>query len=140
MTRKSPNLPAGIPANPARHVSNKRLLIMDDVVEFCDYVSDVATALGYKTEILNDPLAFEHAFERFQPQTVVLDMVMPGLDGGAIVQWLIERDAKVKLLIVTGFNPHHAKTAQLQSAAKGLADVKTFTKPISLAKLRAALA
>ena len=121
-------------------MAEQRLLVVDDVPEFCDFVAQVATDMGITTEKLSDPRQFKDVFARFQPDTLVLDMVMPELDGFEIIKWLIEERCQVKLLIVTGHNPLYAKSAQLQSAAKGLAEVKTFTKPVSVSKLRAALA
>ena len=70
---------------------------------------------------------------------IVIDMVMPELDGFDLVRWLVEQKSHAKLLLVTGHNPQYAKSAQIQSAAKGISKVKTFTKPVSVSKLRAAL-
>jgi len=117
----------------------KRLLIIDDEPDFCDFVAEVAEGVGYETRKVTDPLQFEQAYLSFDPGTIVIDMVMPEIDGFEIVNWLIEQKCTAKVLIVTGYNPVYARSAQLQSSAKGLPRVKTFTKPVSVSKLRAAL-
>ena len=61
------------------------------------------------------------------------------IDGFELLKWLVAEKSTAKIVIVTGHNPHYAKAAQLQSVAKGLSQVKSFTKPISVRKLRAAL-
>ncbi len=116
-----------------------RLLIIDDEPDFCDFVAQVAEDVGYETRKVTDPLKFEQAYRSFDPSTIVIDMVMPEIDGFEIVNWLIEQKCTAKVLIVTGYNPVYARSAQLQSSAKGLPKVKTFTKPVSVSKLRAAL-
>ncbi len=120
-------------------MSARHVLVVDDEADFCDFVEEVARGLGYHTVKVTDPRDFFTAFDRFRPDTVVLDMVMPEFDGFDIVRWLIDQQQKVRLLIVTGYSPLYAKSAQLQSLARGLDAVKTFTKPRSVSKLRAAL-
>ena len=120
--------------------NERRLLIVDDEPDFCDLVGDVAEGLGYAVTKVVDSRRFKEAYLEFCPHVVVLDMVMPKPDGFDLVKWLIGQRSNAKLLIVTGYNPGHAKSAQLQSAARGLLQVKSFTKPISISKLRAALA
>ena len=117
----------------------KRLLVIDDEPDFCDFVADVAEGVGYETRKVTDPLEFKEAYHSFNPVTIVIDMVMPDLGGSEIIGWLVEQKCKAKVLIVTGYSPINARSAQLQSSAKGLPQVKTFTKPVSTSKLRAAL-
>ena len=117
----------------------RRLLVLDDEPDFCDFVAQVAEGAGYETQKVTDPLKFKQAYQSFGPDTIVIDMVMPELGGFEIVNWLIEQKCTAKVLIVTGYNPVYARSAQLQSSAKGLPKVKTFTKPVSVSKLRAAL-
>ena len=117
----------------------KRLLIMDDEPDFCDFVANVGEGLGYQVTKVTDPRNFKSVYAETQPDCVVIDMVMPELDGFELVKWLVEERSRAKLVIVTGHNPLYAKSAKLQSVAKGLSQVKTFTKPISVSKLRAAL-
>ncbi len=118
----------------------KRLLVMDDEPDFGDFVKVVGEDMGYEVTALTDPGQFKETYSRVLPDTIVLDMVMPQLSGSDIVEWLIEQGCQSKLLIVTGYNPLNARSVRMQGAARGLAPVKTFRKPISVRKLRAALA
>jgi len=117
----------------------KRLLIVDDEPDFCNFVAVVGEELGYLITKVTDSLCFADAYRESAPDCIVIDMVMPNLDGFELIKWLVAEKSNAKILIVTGHNPHYAKAAQLQSVAKGLSQVKTFTKPISVSKLRAAL-
>jgi len=117
----------------------KRLLIVDDEPDFCDFVATVGEGLGSEVATVTDPMRFAAAYRAAEPDVVVVDMVMPNLDGFELLQWLVAEKSEARIVIVTGHNPHYAKAAQLQSVAKGLSQIKSFTKPISVSKLRAAL-
>ena len=59
----------------------KRLLIMDDEPDFCDFVATVGEGLGYQATKVTDPRKFKTVYAEIQPDCVVIDMVMPELDG-----------------------------------------------------------
>lgn len=120
-------------------MSEKRLLVVDDEPEFGELVARVATGLGYETRVTKNGRDFQSAFHELQPTLVVLDMVMPEMDGNELVLWLMEQRYAADLIIITGYSPEYAKDAQLLAEFKGLHSVTTLTKPIRLAKLREAL-
>jgi CheY-like chemotaxis protein len=82
---------------------------------------------------------FAEIYESFAPTVIVMDVVMPEVDGIELVQWLAQEKCRAKILIVTGYNPHYADAAKRLVSAGDLPSVETLTKPISLADLRAAL-
>ena len=120
-------------------MSEKRLLVVDDEPEFGELVARVATGLGYETRVTTNGRDFQSVFHELQPTLVVLDMVMPEMDGNELVLWLMEQRYAAGLIIITGYSPEYAKDAQLLAEFKGLHSVTTLTKPIRLAKLREAL-
>ena len=69
----------------------------------------------------------------------VVDVVMPGIDGIKLVNWLAERATDLRLIMVTGFSPHYVKLAKKLGMAKGLQSVTTLHKPMRLSALRNAL-
>jgi CheY-like chemotaxis protein len=120
-------------------MTDKRLLIMDDEPDFCDFVGHIGESLGYRVTKVTDSRKFKVAYRETNPDMIVIDMVMPELDGFDLVNWLVDQKTEAKLLIITGHNPLYAKAAQMQSTAKGVGQVEAFTKPVSVSKLRAAL-
>lgn len=119
--------------------SPKRLLVIDDEPAFGGYVKEVAEGLGYGVLVTSKADEFAEAYESFDPTVIVLDVVMPEVDGIELVQWLAQEKCKAKIIIVTGYNPHYADAAKRLVSAGDLPSVQTLTKPISLADLRAAL-
>ncbi len=120
-------------------MTEKRLLVIDDEPEFGEFVRKVAVDLGYEVQVTTDGRAFQRAYESFQPTTIVLDMVMPEMDGNELVLWLMKQQYASDLIIITGYSPDYAQDAKRLAEFKGLHSVITLNKPIRLAKLRAVL-
>lgn len=116
-----------------------RLLVVDDEPRFCDFVKHVALKLDFDVESARDGNEFMTLCEANPPDVVVLDIVMPGIDGVELVQWLAERGEELHLVIVTGFAPNYAALAKKLGEAKGLLSVTTLTKPVRIADLKAAI-
>lgn len=119
--------------------STKRLLVIDDEPAFGSFVKEVAEGLGYDVRVTAKADEFADTYETFDPTVIVLDVVMPEVDGIELVQWLAQEKCKAKIVIVTGYNPHYADAAKRLVSAGDLPSVMTLTKPVSLADLRAAL-
>ena len=120
-------------------MSEKRLLVIDDEPEFGELVRKVAVGLGYEVRVTTQGRAFQEAYHALRPTTIVMDMVMPEMDGNELVLWLMEQQYAAHLIIITGYSPDYAKDAQVLAEFNGLRSVTTLTKPIGLAKLREAL-
>ena len=116
-----------------------RILIVDDEPGFRDFVGRVAVKLGFEVERAADGRAFKSLYEVFDPDVAVIDVVMPGIDGIELVQWLAERGATLHLVIVTSFTPDYATFAKRLGEAKGLSSVSLLTKPVRMAALQEAL-
>ena len=118
----------------------KRLLIVDDEPRFATFVERVAEPLGYEVEVTNHGRDFQAAYLRDRPDIVVIDMVMPDIDGNELILWLVEQRCAADIVIITGYHPDYAVNARLLAEFKGLRSVVTLSKPISVTRLRAALA
>ena len=103
-----------------------------------DFVKRTAEGVGYEVSALSDPNLFKDAYAEFDPHIIVLDMVMPDIEGIELVQWLAEQGCEARILVVSGYNPYYGKMALGLGEVRGL-KVETYQKPISLATLREAL-
>lgn len=119
--------------------SGKRVLICDDEPDFRAFVRRVAEGLGHQAFEVEAPGRFAQAYREAAPETIVLDIVMPEIDGLELVNWLGENGYRGHLLLVTGYNPSYAKAARTMADLKGIASVAVLQKPVALAALREAL-
>jgi DNA-binding response OmpR family regulator len=117
----------------------KRLLICDDEPAFGRLVKNVAEDLGYEVRVTTDGRKFMAEYDTFGPTTVILDMIMPGMDGNELVLWLAQRKCTARLIIITGYTPDYAENAKVLAQYKGLGTVTTLHKPIEISRLRAVL-
>lgn len=117
----------------------KRLLIVDDEPRFAAFVERVASRLGFRVEVTVHGSDFQAAYRRQPPDTIVIDMVMPDIDGNELILWLVEQGCRADILIITGYHPDYAVNARLLAELKGLRSVTTLSKPVSVSRLRQAL-
>ena len=120
-------------------MSKRRLLICDDEPAFGRFVKTVAEDLGYEVCATVDGKAFIEAYGGFEPTVIILDMIMPGMDGNEVVLWLAKQQCTARLIIITGYTPDYAAHAKVLAEYKGLRPVITLSKPIDVSELRAVL-
>ncbi|HCB12509.1 MAG TPA: hypothetical protein DEP36_02905 [Gammaproteobacteria bacterium] len=120
-------------------MNEKRLLIVDDEPAFGEFVRQVALSLNYEVMVTTDGRTSQKCYTHFQPTTIMLDMVMPDMDGNELLLWLLQQGYASDLIITTGYNPDYASDAKILAEFNGLRTVTTLVKPFSLARLRAVL-
>jgi len=119
-------------------MTGPRLLVIDDEAEFCEYVRKVAADMGFDAEAATRPQDFIDAYNRAAPDAIVLDIVMPEVDGIELLNWLVDQGYAGEVIVVTGYNPRYADLTKMIGEAKGMT-INTMTKPVNLSDLRAAL-
>jgi two-component system, OmpR family, response regulator BaeR len=77
-----------------------RIAIVEDEPELAGLVADYASAAGYAPEVFHDGAAALAALRRAPPALVVLDLMLPGLDGLALCRAL-RAESDVPVVMVT---------------------------------------
>ena len=99
----------------------------------------VAVELDYDVELATGGVAFKKLYKKFQPHTVLVDLIMPDIDGMELIQWLAKLETQSQVIVVTGYSPEYADLAKMLGEGKGLSTMKALTKPIKANDLRDAL-
>ena len=120
-------------------MASKRLLVVDDEPEFADLVRKIGERKVFVVRTLDDSRDFEEAYRAFEPSLIVLDIIMPDMDGIEIIQRLAANGNTVPVILTTGYNPGFAKAAELLGMAEGRFTISTLAKPITLSDLEASL-
>ena len=101
-----------------------------------EFVRKVASGLDYAIEVTTDGHAFKQRYDAFDPTVAVVDLVMPEVEGMELVQWLARREARARIIVVTGYAPDYASLAKMLAEGRGLKAVNTPTKPVKVSLLR----
>jgi CheY-like chemotaxis protein len=123
--------------NPSK--SPRRLLIVEDEPRFAAFGREAAQGIGMQVDMAVNGEAAKAVFLRFDPDVIVLDVVMSVMDGVEFVQWLAPQGCRARLVLVTGYNPHYGRLAERLGQAKGIGSVTVLTKPVRLHQLLAAI-
>ena len=120
-------------------MTENRLLVVDDVPEMGEVVGVVALGLGYDVEIIHHASDFMNRIDGYDPTTIVLDIVMPDIDGFELVKWLRDRGCDAKIIVASTGNLDYAKLARSLGRGRGL-DISVVEKPYEVEKQQEALA
>ena len=108
----------------------QRVLVVDDEDSITDLVSTALRFIGYEVQIAaNGRQALTEA-SYFMPHLILLDVMMPGLDGFEVCERLRANGDNVPVIFLTARNEHDDK---LRGFTRGGDDY--MTKPFSLEEL-----
>ncbi len=114
-------------------MSGERVLLVDDEVEFAELLGERLQARGMRVDTAADGSSALELAGRRSYDVIILDMVMPGLDGMEVLRRLLGMDPTAQVIMLTG----HAEVAKGVEAIK-IGAMDYIEKPADLdALLRA---
>jgi len=117
----------------------RKLLIIDDERDFADLILRVAEPLGFEAKASQDARSFQALYQDWGPDLIVLDMIMPEMDGIELMRWLVAQGCRARVIIISGHSPIFANAATAIAELRGQMSVSFLQKPVKLHDLRAAL-
>jgi two-component system alkaline phosphatase synthesis response regulator PhoP len=108
-----------------------RILVVDDELALAANIKAYFTQEGFEVEIAHDGPAALKAAQRFKPDLVVLDIMLPGMDGLEVLQQL-RRTSSVYVMLLSA---RAQETDRVIGLTVGADDY--LTKPFSLRELSA---
>ncbi len=117
-------------STPVTH-QRPRLLAIDDEPQNLRFIEDALC--HFELEILSADNAASglEIFKRVRPQIVLLDLMMPGVRGWEMLEWIIAADPGVEVVLMTA---HYSTESAVEGIKKGACDY--LNKPVGLEKLR----
>ena len=86
---------------PTVNVKPRRILIVDDEPDFREMLNLMLSKEGFETAIAENGEDFLNTIDDFQPDLVTLDVMMPGLTTGEILEKLSKKKCKSKIILLT---------------------------------------
>ncbi len=109
-----------------------RLLIVEDNADIARLIRFHVQDLGCEADIAADGIQALEMFRRGGYQLVILDLMLPGLDGMEVCRQLRQRSAQVPILMLTSRSAEQDRVAGLETGADDY-----ITKPFSFPELMA---
>jgi DNA-binding response OmpR family regulator len=109
----------------------KKILIMDDDPTIADLLTEAFADEGYETFMTTQSLRFYDAVQEHRPDLILLDLMMPYLDGRDELMLLSMVDHHIPVIVVTAFLAAGKEAEDLHD--KGVAHI--VYKPFDLDKL-----
>ncbi|MDR7271920.1 signal transduction histidine kinase [Pelomonas saccharophila] len=133
VTQPAAATPPGVPALARYQGESRRVLVVDDVAANRELMCDFLTQVGFEVALASDGGDMLEIARTFRPDLILMDSVMPSLDGVEATRQL-RRDAdlaRVPVIAISAAVTAEHRAASLQSG------VNVFlTKPVSLQELQ----
>ena len=104
-----------------------KILIVDDEVEICDFLKEFFIDRHYDVVTASSGAEALRLVAKENPQVLLLDIKMPGVDGLQVLKEVKARFPKLKVIMVTA-----VETADKIDEALKLGADNYITKPLSL--------
>jgi DNA-binding NtrC family response regulator len=111
-----------------------RILIVDDDRAICDYMQTLLERDGYEVKTLADPLVVEEEVRTGGYHLIILDLMMPKLDGIEVLKRIRKVDNDIAVVIFTGFPNLESAVASMKLDA-----VDYIKKPFNVDEFREVL-
>ena len=104
------------------------LIVIDDEKDLAELVCDVAEQAGFYAFQFNEAILFKQQYNN-SADVIILDLMMPDVDGIEIIRYLAEIKCDALLILVSGFDSGVLHSAQKLAIEQGLNFVASLNKP-----------
>ena len=108
-----------------------RILIVDDERAILDYMQTLLERDGFQVKALSDPTGVEEEVKHGGYHLVILDLMMPKLDGIEVLRRIRRLDSDIAVVIFTGFPNLESAVASMKLDA-----VDYIKKPFNVDEFR----
>jgi DNA-binding response OmpR family regulator len=115
----------------------KTILVVEDEASIAEVVSLYLKRAGYNVLVASDGKKGMSSFERQQPDFVILDIMLPEVDGLALTRWLRDR-SDVPIIMLTARREEADRIAGLELGADDYV-VKPFSPQELVSRVRAVM-
>lgn len=95
----------------------RKVLLVDDEREFAEALSERLTLRHMNAAVANDGQEALELVKQEEPEVMVLDLMMPGLDGMEVLKEIKRRHPRVEVVVLTGHGSPEDQKACLEAGA-----------------------
>jgi len=113
----------------------KKILIIDDQTGITTVVGLIVKQLGLEFRAVNSPLKATEEFISFQPDILILDMIMPEKDGIDVLNEILLTGIPAKIVLTSGYSDAYLRLAEGVAKFYDTEQVSVLKKPFRRAEL-----
>jgi len=115
----------------------KKILIIEDDVDMCDVLTEAFEDEGYSVCHFQNGLSGKKELEEKSYDFLLLDIKIPDMNGFDILQWLKNKQKKIKIIVLTGMPLNEELTKYLHTDKSREAELLQYAdavlnKPVKL--------
>lgn len=104
----------------------KKILIVDDEKDTVSFLERGLSREGFEVIVAFDGIEAKNKIAHDEPNVILLDLVMPGLDGWGVLKWMKERKLNIPTIIVSARD-------EMEDMKRGILEADTYlVKPVSV--------
>jgi DNA-binding NtrC family response regulator len=115
--------------------NNHLIYAIDDDLLLGDIFSYVGEATGFDVEIVPSGKVLKSKLRTKRPDLLVMDIVMPNMDGIELINWFAEVQCKLPVVLMSGYDSSYLNAAAKLAAAQKINVVGSLQKPIAIETL-----
>jgi len=92
------------PPKPILSGKGQKILIVDDEPPALEALTNLTRHLGYNTISVDKPVEALRYYKEWSPDVVLMDRVMPDMDGSVCIEKIVEMDPQASIVIISGYN------------------------------------
>ncbi|BAY07656.1 response regulator [Calothrix sp. NIES-2098] len=115
-----------------------KILVVEDDELLAEVLSEILTNQNYAVEVATDGIAGQDLIETYDYDLVLLDVMLPKLDGISLCRHIRSQGLQMPVLLLTGCDSSHEKAIGLDAGADDYV-VKPFDEEELVARVRALL-
>ena len=113
-------------------MTKPQLLVVDDEPALANLVGEVGELAGFEIYVTNSALEFQEIWASCKPDVVIMDLVMPDIEGVELLSWLAERNCCAPIILMSGYDGRYLEVAREFGVAIGNKIFGDLTKPFMI--------
>jgi len=118
-------------------MKQSKILIVDDEEEILHLVKKSLEAHGYEVDTLSDPTQFLSKTAEFEPDLILMDIVLPNTDGAELVKSLQARPnmRDIPVIFLSGIVNTYEESDNISNITVANKEYPAIAKPFTAQKL-----
>src|SRR5882672_7305621 len=102
----------------ARHNTSRRVLVIDDDLDGMQTLATLLRHMGHQVEFAINGYAGIEVANRMEPEYVLLDLNLPGMDGFEVARKLSRKARRPHIIAITGHSGDEYRTRSLAAGCE----------------------